>query len=284
MKNLIPVQTCLLALAISTFALGVQISQGSFSFQYVGLRFPAPTGWYLATDSEVAEGLQEGAQIVGLDSPQAQAVVEQMPGKVLVWVSEQPPDSEFEGINRNILVAAIDVRDHRDEFASGADFLEAGSQAMKESLPEVEISEVSIQRLGGEDFHKLELLLPAGEMTIHQWQLALIQNDYLVILNLSAESSSGLEELFQISDGLSLFEVSQEIDSSAEGQSFRSQAAIVFPPSSGSNLLRTGGIVLMILGVIWFITSLSGSKRRKVLCLTKERYSLPSSSRPLLTW
>ena len=153
MKKPIPVQTCLLALALSTFALGVQISPGSFSYQYVGLRFPAPTGRYLATDSEVSQGLQEGAQIVGLDSPQIQAVVEQMPGKVLVWVSEQPPGSDFEGINRNILVAAIDVRGHRDEFASEADFLEAGSQVMKESLPEAEISEISVQRLGGEDFH-----------------------------------------------------------------------------------------------------------------------------------
>ena len=259
MKKTIPVQTCLLALALSAFVLGVQSSQGSFFYQYVGLRFPAPTGWYLATDLEVAQGLQEGAQIMGLDSPEAQAVVEQMPGKVLLMLSEHPPDSDFEGFNRNILVAAIDVRGHEDELSTAPDFLAGVSQMMEESLPDVVISEISIQRLGGEDFPKLEIQIPMEDITIHQWQLARIHNDYLIMLTVSAESSSGMEELSQLADGLRFSEVSQELDSSAEGQSFREQAAIVLPGSSGGTLLRTVGIILMVLGVIWFITSLGGS-------------------------
>ncbi len=260
MKKTIPVQTCLLALVFSAFVLGVQSSQGSFFYQYVGLRFPAPTGWYLATDLEVAQGLQEGAQIMGLDSPEAQAVVEQMPGKVLLMLSEHSPDSDFEGFNRNIIAVAIDVRGHNDELASGADYLKGVSQMMEESLLNTVISEISIQRLGGEDFHKLEVRIPMEDMTVQQWQLARIHNDYLVMLTLSAESSSGIEELSQLADGLRLSEVSQEVDSSAEGQSFRNQAAIVLPPASGGNLLRTGGIILMILGAVWFITSLGASK------------------------
>jgi len=103
-------------------------------------------------------------------------------------------------------------------------------------------------------------------ITVHMSQLARIHNDYIVVLNMSADSDNGLTELVEIADkNMHLSSVSQAVDSSPEGVSFRKKSSLNISGSSGSsssggNLLRNIGIILMILGAIWFIKNLFGKK------------------------
>lgn len=252
MKKAMHVLIFLLVGNLSTFAIAGETSEGTYYNKFVGVRFPVPADWYLATDIEVMQGLKEGAEAIGLDSPGAKAVIAQMPGNVLLIISEHPLDGDFQGFNRNMGILAINVRGHEDEVSSGADYLRFVSQGIEESQPDAVISEIDTERLGGEEFYRLDVRLPIEGITTHQRQLARIANDYAVVINMAAEGSGGLEELTQQADRLHFSPVSQAVDSSAEGQSFRKQATIELS-SSSSNLLEDAGIILMVAGALWFL-------------------------------
>jgi len=97
-------------------------------------------------------------------------------------------------------------------------------------------------------------------------QLARIHNDYIVILNMSADSDNGLTELVEIAaNNMRLSAVPKAVDSSPEGASFRKKSSLNISGSSGSsssggNLLKNLGTILMIIGAIWFIKSIFGRK------------------------
>ena len=140
------------------------------------------------------------------------------------------------------------------------------ARGMRESQPNATVSDIFTQSLGGKAFHRLNVRLPMQGITVHMSQLARIHNDYIVVLNMSADSDNGLTELVEIADkNMHLSSVSQAVDSSPEGVSFRKKSSLNISGSSGSsssggNLLRNIGIILMILGAIWFIKNLFGKK------------------------
>jgi hypothetical protein len=222
----IPVVIFMLGFIISTLASAGEISDYTYNNKYVGLRFPLPVRWYVATDAEVFQGIEKGSQIVGFDSQKAKAMIARMRGKVLIWVLEHPLDSGFDGLDRNMIVAAIDWRDYKSQIPTGADYLRMVSQSLKKSYPNVVVSEVSAQRLGGEDFSTVDTRSPEQGIMIYQRMMAGILNDYLLVITMSADSPTGLEELSQIAKKLGFSPVPKAVDTSTEGQLFRKQTTI----------------------------------------------------------
>jgi hypothetical protein len=246
----------LLSTSLPACAASGEIVANVYHNKFVGLRFPVPRGWHVGTDADVKQGIKEGAQIVGLDGAMTRATIRQMPGKVLLLISQQPLDSDVSGVNRNIIVFAIDLRGHREEISSGADYLRIVADGLRKQLPDATISEVTKRRFGGEEFHRLDARLRVAGVSAYQSQLARIANDYLIAMNLTAESSTGLEELCSLADTMAFSPVSPEIDTSAEGQSFRRLAGFRAPSSSG-NPLKTIGVILIVGGAILMLRNLS---------------------------
>lgn len=267
MKRSIPVVLAVLLVAGVSGYLNAQTKENVYSNKFVGLKFSVPEGWYIATDNETKELMPDAARVMGLDDPAAKAVVAQMPGIVLLMVSERPFTSDVQSANRNILFVAINAREMKDEVSSGSDYLGHVARGMRESQPSATVSNIITQRLGGEEFHRLNVTLPMQGITVHMSQLARIHNEYIVILNMSADSENGLTELVDIAaNNIRLSAVPQSVDSSPEGASFRKKSSLKISGSSGSgssggNTLKNIGIILMILGAYWFIKNLFGKKR-----------------------
>jgi len=215
-----------------------------------------PEGWYVVSDNEINELMPDAVRVMGLDHPAAKEMVAQMPGKVLIMVSERP----FEG--DNIIIEAINAREMKDEVGSGADYLYHVARGMRESQPSATVSEIITHRLGGEKFYRLNVSIPMQGIIVHMCQMARVHNDYLVILNMSADSESSVTRLVQVADNnMRLSAVPQAVDNSQEGQSFRTEATLNLSgssgdSSSGGNLLKNIGLLLMVLGAIWVVKSL----------------------------
>ncbi len=238
-----------------------ETSGNVYSNRYVGLSFPVPTSWYVATDSETMLGMQDGARVMGLDNPATSATIAQMQGKVLLMVSERPFDSTVQAANRNTVIVAISVRDIKSEIGSGADYLRHVARGLRESQPSATVSDITMQTLGGEQFHRLTVALPMQGITAHMAQLARVHNDYLVVLNITADSESGLAGLIQLADSLRLSPVSSTVDKSVEGEAFRKQASLQLPKSSGNPFLKNAGLIVMVVGVLIFLQGLFRKKR-----------------------
>lgn len=258
-----------LAVLLVTGGLGVANAQTKgnvYSNKFVGLSFSVPEGWYIATDNETKELMPDAARVMGLDDPGAKSVVAQMPGMVLLMVSERPFTSDVQSANLNIIFVAINAREMKNEVRSGADYLGHVARGMRESQPNATVSDIITQRLGGEEFHRLNVRLPMQGIIVHMSQLARIHNDYIVILNMSADSDNGLTKLIEIAaNNMRLSSVPQAVDSSPESKSFRKESSLNISGSSGSsssrgNLPKNLRIILMILGAIWFIKNLFGKK------------------------
>lgn len=254
-RSLLVVVAILLVAGVLGIA-NAQTSGNVFFNKFVGLSFVVPEGWYVVTDNEIKELMPDAAKVMGFDDPAAKAIVAQMPGKMLIVVSKQ----SFEG--DNIIIVAINAREMKDEVGSGADYLAHVLRGMRESQPSAAVSEIITHRLGGEEFHRLNVSIPMQGITVHMCQLARIHNDYLVILNMSADSEIGVTGLVQVADNnMRLSAVPQAVDNSPEGQSFRKQSSLNVPgqsggSSSGGNLLKNLGLILMVIGVLWFLKSL----------------------------
>lgn len=231
-----------------------------YSNEFVGLTIPVPADWYVATDNEVKGLMPDAARVMGLDDPVVRSIVAQMPGKVLLVISERPFSTDDQAVSRNILIAAISARDMKDEISSGSDYLDHVARGMRDSQLTATVSDITTQRLGGEEFHRLPVTLVMQGTTVHMSQFARIHNDYLLILNMTAASEGGLQGLVEVADGMRLPSVSPTVDGSAEGEAFRKQAALKIPQSSGNTLLKNAGLVLMILGGLWFLRALFSKK------------------------
>jgi hypothetical protein len=241
---------------------GAQFTGKTYYNKFVGLSFSVPEDWYVATDKEAKEFIPDAARVMDLDDPIAKAVVAHMRGMVLLMVSEKPFSSDVQRANRNIILIAINNREVKNDIVSGADYLAHIARVMRNRRETISVSDIITQSLGGEEFHRTNVSHSAQGITVHTSQLARLHNDYIVILNMSADSDDGLEELVQIADkNINLSSVPQVMDSSPEGQSFRKQTS--FNPSgvsgvtsSGGNLLKKIGLMLMILGAFWLIKNL----------------------------
>jgi len=232
-----------------------------YSNEFVGLRFSIPEGWYIVTDNETKELVQDGARVMGLDDPAAKAIAAKIPGKVLLIVSEYPLNSDIQRFNHNIAFVAINVREIKDEIRSGADYLGHVERGWMEQQGAT-VSDIIKQTMAGDEFHRLNVRFPMQGITVYSCQLARVHNDYVVILNMSASNDASLDALVQIADSnMILSAVPQEVDSSPEGQSFREKSSLDISgssrnSSSGGNFLETLGIILMIGGAIWLLKSI----------------------------
>jgi len=112
-----------LAVLLVTVGWGIAKAQTKgnvYSNKFVGLTFSVPDGWYIATDKQTKGLMPDAARVMGLDDPVAKATVAQMPGKVLLLVSERPFSSDVQSV-RNIIFVAINAREMKTEVRSGAD-------------------------------------------------------------------------------------------------------------------------------------------------------------------
>jgi len=250
MKRSILVVLAVLLVAGSWSIANAETKGNVYSNKFLGLSFPVPEGWYVATDSETKTLMPDAARVMGLDDPVAKATVAQMPGKVLLMVSERPFNSDVQSANRNIIFVAINAREMKNVVSSGADYLGHVARGMREKQPSAAVSDIVTQRLGGEEFHRLNVSFPMQGITVYMSQLARVHNDYLVILNMSADSEGNLTGLVQVADNLRLSGVSQAVDSSAEGKSFR-DATTIKVKKPGWNLLQLGGVILIGIGLLF---------------------------------
>lgn len=264
MKRSIPVVLAVLLVTSGWGVANAQTKQNVYSNKFVGLSFSVPDGWYVATDNETKDVMPDVARVTGLDDPSAKAVLAQLPGMVLLLVSERPFTSEVQSVSRNILFMATNARNITTEVRSGADYLDHVARGMREGQPNATVSDIVTQRLGGEEFYRLNVRLPIQGIAVHNVQLACIHNDYIVILNMAAESDNGLTELVRILDNnMRLASVSQAVDNSPEGSSFRKKSSLNISDSSGSssserNLLMYIGIILLVLAAFRSMKDLFG--------------------------
>ena len=242
-----------LAVAGASEIATAEIEEYVYTNEFVGLSLPVPGGWYVASENATNELLPDAARIMGLDDPSAEAAVAQMSGMVLLMASERPLSSDVQDLNENLVLAAINVRPHRDEISSGGDYLSHVAEGLEETLGDAAVSDIITQDLGGELFQRLDVSLQVEDVSVHMCQLARVHNDYLVILNLSAETEARLSRLVRVADNIQLRGVTEAVDSSPEGQLFREQASLDLSGSSGGSLLRKLGILLMVIGVLSLI-------------------------------
>jgi hypothetical protein len=241
-----------------------QSKENVYSNKFIGLTFSVPEAWYVVTDDEVKRAMPDAKRVMGLDDPSVKAIVDQMPGMMLLVVSEHPFSSEIEGGNQNILIAAINFREMKGEISSAKEFLENSAKGVREAQPSAILSDILKQPLGGEDFYRFDVSFQLGGMTIHASQFARICNDYILIVNLTGDSDSekGLNELVKIVDGSMKFHsVSEEVDRSSEGISFRKKSSVKIGGSSGGGsssgeTLRIGGGLLIAFGIFLVLKSI----------------------------
>lgn len=233
-----------------------------YSNKFVGLSFSVPASWYIATDEETKDLMPDASKVMGLDDMDAKQIMAQMPGLVLVMVSEHPYSSDDQSVNRNIIFTAVNARDIKNEIRSGEDYLGLVAKGIRESQPSSTVSDIIIQHLGGEEFHRMDISLPMQDMTAHLSQLARIHNDYILILNITAGSDNDLRQLVEIVDSnLQLSSVPEVVDSSPEGTSFRKKSTLNISGSTSrgssvGNLIKNIGIILIILGALGFLKNL----------------------------
>src|SRR5262245_23829652 len=67
-----------------------EIAPRVYSNRFVGLDFSIPIHWYVATDDKTRELIRDAQTVVSLDHPAAQRITSNLPGKVLLIVSENP--------------------------------------------------------------------------------------------------------------------------------------------------------------------------------------------------
>ena len=265
-QSILSILAFLVVAGISGIANG-ETEGNVYSNKFVGLNFAVPEDWYIATDNETKEIMPDAARIMGLDAPAVKAVVAQMPGKVLLIVSERPFSSDVQSANRSISFVAMNARNIKNEVGSGGDFLALAAQGMRKTQPTAAISDIVTQRLGGEEFHRFNVSIPMQGITAHTCQLARIHNDYLLILTIAADRESNLTGLVQVvNNNMRLSSVFWAVDSSPEGQFFRQQSSINLSGSSGQRssvgkFLKTFGTLLMIFGAYVFIRNLLARKK-----------------------
>jgi hypothetical protein len=147
-------------------------------------------------------------------------------GKVLLWLLEHPLDGDFQGLDRNMIVAVIDARSLPDQARTGEDFLKLAVQGMKKYFPNDVNSGVLPLRLGGLPFHKLDSQSERENTRIYDRMLAGVVNDYLFVITLAADNSKGLEELAKLADTISFHNVPKAVDASQDAESFRRETSI----------------------------------------------------------
>jgi len=248
-RSILVVVAVLLVAGVSGIA-DAETKGNIYTNKFVGLSFPVPEGWYIATDNETKELMPEAARVMGLDDPVARATVAQMPGKVLLMVSEAPLKSDVQTANRNIIFAVINAREIKKEVGSGAEYLRHVARGMSDKQPAAGVSDITTQHLGGVEFHRLNMSIPMQGMTVHMCQLARLHNDYILILNFSADTDASLAGLLQVADNLRLSAPSQALDTSKEGKLFR-DATTIKVKKSGWNLLQLGGVILIGIGLFF---------------------------------
>lgn len=250
----------LLVLSGNWLAAYSQPGKNLYSNSFVGIEFLIPDGWYIAKESETKEMMQEGLNIMDLDDPITKKLTAQMPGLVLLMLSETPFSDLTEDLNRNISIAAIDASEFGNEVSSGGEYLALVKDGLKETIADISVSDIIVHPLGGEDFYWLYVKMYIDGIVAYMAQIARIHNNYLLILNVTAGAESDLNSLLEITNkNLRLKEVSDIMNNSPEGKSFRKKASLDISGSMGSdwslgNILKKGGIILLILGAVGFFS------------------------------
>jgi len=207
-------------LFIST--LSSQIGQ-VYSNKYVGIELPIPHNWFLVSQEETAKSIKEGFGLFNTGDQKGE-----IPGKPLIFISKYNIEEDTSNFNDNLLAFVFDIRNYRDEIKSGKDYLENLASGVKSvNIPGTNISRIGTESIGGRIFYKLLISCNIDGQTLNQIQLAKVQNDYMLILCLSASNMEELNDLIKISDGIKLYSVSEETDSSNEAQEFRKSAALI---------------------------------------------------------
>ncbi len=221
--------------------------------EFVGIKFSVPEQWYVAADTEIVDVFDNADKIMDIDDPSFDSIMDQMPGKVILVISERPLNSQSDSVNKNILFMVLNARTLESEISSGADYLRLATQGIKQ-LFDSKTGSITPKKLGNEDFYLIDIEYSLQGIDIYAAQLAKIHNDYLIVANLTTDSRESLDDLIQmIDDNLELTAVSDEVSSSAAADTFRDNSTMVADEvptrSNFSRYLKIGGIVLIFFGI-----------------------------------
>jgi len=175
------------------------ISGNTYSNEFFGLSFPLPEGWYVLSEGEVAAGISQGINFMAADNPQARAAMQHWRelGAFLLMIQKYPMGTPR--FNPNIVIGAEDVAPHIRRVNSGADYLRAVSDEFRQLKPQARITgPIEACTLGGRSFHQINIVLPIDGFTAHQRMYATLTKNHILLINITAESNSGLNELAEI--------------------------------------------------------------------------------------
>lgn len=216
--------------------------QNEYYNQFVGLRVPLPEDWHRGTPSEIAMLGDYGAQLMGTENASSE-----FSEKVLFMVSEHVFSDMEEGeFNPNLYAIAFNIRGHEDEVSSGSDYVNILRNSLAQVPIDVTISDTSKQQIGEYSLDRIDLEMFMEGVPMHQRQLAYVNNGYLIIIYLTAESTEKLDTLTKQMEGLEFSSVPESVDQSDAGESFREKSSI--KASGGGSWKR-----YLIIGVIVFI-------------------------------
>jgi hypothetical protein len=264
MKTKLFMLTLIAYVAIPVFSCkgeGIPVN-GTFTSQCTGVEFTYPANWYVASGREISGLLNAGTETLNMNENISNALSQQMPGTVLFMISMYHPDSVPAEYNPNIIFIAINTRG--SDMESSARALEDLSDGLKDGLEDVVVSEVQTVRFGNEPANKIDVTFSLQGYTICQRWCALERNDYLLVANMSAMNTAGLDRLMTLTKGIMFSEVDTQVDDCEECKTFRNATTLDIESeadtagSSGGKFLRTVGIWLMIGGAFSLFKKIFG--------------------------
>jgi hypothetical protein len=259
MRHLIYFLTLTQLLLINSVNGNAEIVGKDYINKYVGLTFTIPEGWSIKSESQINNLFPGVEESMNIDAPVEQETSSQILGKILLWVSYGPFYSDTQ--TESIIMIAINVRNLKDSVTSGADYINYSMEGFRQSMPITKISGIETISLGGMDFSGYRARVTMRE-DIYLAQLAIVKNDYIIALNISSKSESGLEKLIQyLNHNLQLSSVTSEVDDSAEGKSFRKQTTLNVSNSSPYFMTEHSGKIATVLCLVFIlILSIKGPK------------------------
>jgi hypothetical protein len=202
-----------------------QSREATYQYKYVGLSFSVPEGWFAVPGDELKALAPLGARLTGYDDPRQIAMIS-MGGRLLLFGALEKPFQHAKSAARGLTVMLLDVT-KRWSDVSPIEYLENVSRVLPGVVPNLAVSEVEPQRLGGKKFYRLDVTFPVADGAIYMCMLARRHNGYMVVLNLGAANEADLPGLLAIAAShQQLSRVLPALNQSREGELFRQQFAV----------------------------------------------------------
>jgi hypothetical protein len=189
----------------SPVASGSQVVAGSYTNEYFGLTLSIPDGWFVASE-DTAQFMRETGEDVAIgDDATLKAAVEASKKTTfqLLTLSEFEMGAAVE-FNPNLILMAERVS-HVPGIKSGGDYLfHTSKMLLRTQLPYELTKESYPTQLGGREWYRADFIIAQPEMPIEQSYFAAKQEDWVLVIILSAATQEQMVALEGIADSISL--------------------------------------------------------------------------------